>query len=45
MYIYVIIFKTDSRSSAVFNAFLSGVPFVSVLFILTLKFDHIRANL
>lgn len=36
--------KTYSRSSAVFNAFLSGVPFVSVLFILTLKFYHIRAN-
>lgn len=47
LYIHVHIYyhlKTYSRSSAVFNAFLSGVPFVSVLFISTLKFYHIRAN-
>lgn len=38
LYIHVHIYyhlKTYSRSSAVFNAFLSGVPFVSVLSILT----------
>lgn len=48
LYIHVHIYyhlKTYSRSSAVFNAFLSGVPFVSVLFILTLKFYHIKGKL